>query len=100
MDISAIGSVAHVTRTVDAQLNPQQRAERVALVQAVKVVNDAQSFGPTSEVTFSLDRGTNKPIMRIIDRETHEVIAQLPPEYLLRMAAQLGLQNNSKTTPL
>lgn len=88
MDISAIGSVWQVTPTADLQLNPQQRAERVALLQAVKVVNAAQSFGPTSEVTFSLDRATNKPIMRIVDRETHEVIAQLPPEYLLRIAAQ------------
>ncbi len=89
MDVSAIGSVGQVTHIANLQLDPQQRAERVALVHAVKVVNDAQSFGPTSEVTFSLDRATNKPIMRIVDRETQEVIAQLPPEYLLRMAAQL-----------
>ena len=88
MDISAISTAGHVAPVADVQLNPQQRAERVALVQAVRLVNDAQSFGPTSEVTFSLDRTTNKPIMRIVDRETKEVIAQLPPEYLLRMAAQ------------
>ena len=88
MDISAISSAGQVAPIADVQLNPQQRAERVALVQAVRVVNAAQSFGPTSEVTFSLDRTTNKPIMRIVDRETKEVIAQLPPEYLLRMAAQ------------
>ena len=88
MEISAIRPVGQVTPSAEVQLNPEQRAERVALVQAAKVVNAAQSFGPTSEVTFSLDPATSKPIMRIIDRETHEVIVQLPPEYLLRMAAQ------------
>ena len=89
MELYAISPVGIITPTVDVQVNPQQRAERTALVQATKAVNDLQSFGPTSEVTFSLDRVTHKPLLQIVDRQTREVISQLPPEYLLRMAAQL-----------
>ena len=88
MELSAIRPVGPITPTEDVHLNPQQRQERVALVQATKVLNDAKSFGPASEVTFSLDRATHKPVLRIVDKQTGEVISQLPPEHVLRMAAQ------------
>lgn len=89
MELYAIRPVGPVTPTADAQINPQQRSERTALVQAAKMLNDIQAFGPLSEVTFSLDRVTHKPLLQIVDRQTREVLSQLPPEYLLRMAAQV-----------
>ena len=89
MELYAIRPVGPITPTADAQLTPQQRTERTALVQAKKAVNEVQAFGPTSEVTFSLDRVTHKPVLQIVDRQTREVLSQLPPEYLLRVAAQL-----------
>ena len=89
MELYAIRPGGPVTPTADVQINPQQRAERTALVQAAKTLNDIQAFGPSSEVTFSLDRVTHKPLLQIVDRQTREVLSQLPPEYLLRMAAQL-----------
>ena len=89
MELYAIRPVGPITPTADAQLTPQLRAERTALVQATKAVNEVRAFGPTSEVTFSLDRVTHKPLLQIVDRQTGEVISQLPPEYLLRIAAQL-----------
>ena len=67
MDTSAIRSAGQVTPLADVRLDPRQRAERAALVQAVNTLNAAQSFGPTSEVTFSLDRTTHKPVMRHAD---------------------------------
>ena len=85
----AIQTTGQVTPIAETQLDPKQRAERSALILAARSVNEAQSFGPNSEVTFSFDRATHKPILQIVDRETREVIQQLPPEYLLRMAAQL-----------
>ena len=89
MDTPVIRSIRQTAPVGETQLDPKERAERSALVQATRTVNEAQSFGPNSEVTFSLDRTTHKPILQIVDRQTREVIQQLPPEYLLRMAAQL-----------
>ena len=89
MELNAIRPVGRITPIADVQITPQQRAERTALVLATKAANELQSFGPTSEVTFSIDRVTHKPLLQIVDRQTREVIAQLPPEYLLRIAAQL-----------
>lgn len=67
-------------------VSPEQRAEQQRMVQAVKAVNDAGLFGDASELTFSYDRATRKMVLKLVDRETKEVIRQIPPEYLLRLA--------------
>jgi flagellar protein FlaG len=64
---------------------PQHRE----LIQAVKAVNVADLFGQDSELTFVLDRETHRPLVRLVDRNTNEVIRQIPPEYVLRIAAEL-----------
>jgi len=68
-----------------AEKLPQQRE----LIQAVKAVNAAELFGQNSELTFVLDRETHRPLVRLIDRNTSEIIRQIPPQYVLHMAAEL-----------
>jgi uncharacterized FlaG/YvyC family protein len=67
-------------------LSPQERAEQRQLIQAVHSINESQFFGDTSELTFSLDPNTRRPIFKLIDKRTQEVIRQIPAEYLLRLA--------------
>jgi len=74
---------------VTAELEKQQVEERRDLVRAVKAINATELFGENYELTFVFDRQTKRTLMRIIDRETKEVIRQLPTEYALRIAAQL-----------
>jgi flagellar protein FlaG len=70
-------------------LSPQQRVEQNQLVQAVKSVNEAELLGQGRELTFAMDRQTKKPVLKIVDKETKEVIRQIPPEYVLRLADEL-----------
>jgi flagellar protein FlaG len=70
-------------------LTPQQRAEHQQMIRAVQAVNQAEVFGESNELTFAFDRYSNKPVLRIVDRKTKEVIRQIPPEYLLRLAEDL-----------
>jgi len=70
-------------------VSPEQRAEQQRMVQAVKSINEAGLFGEASELTFSYDRTSKKMVLRLVDRETKEVIRQIPPEYLLRLADDL-----------
>jgi len=70
-------------------LSPEQRAEQQLLVRAVESVNDAKLFGQSNELTFTFDRHTKRPVMRIVNKETQEVVRQLPPEYVLRLAEEL-----------
>jgi uncharacterized FlaG/YvyC family protein len=54
---------------------------------AVETVNNAGSAGDGREVTFSLDQATKRPVIKVIDTNTKEVLSQWPPEYLLQIAA-------------
>jgi flagellar protein FlaG len=71
-------------------VSPEQRAEQQRMIQAVKAINTAELFGDASELTFTFDRHSRKMILKLVDRETKEVIRQIPPEYLLRLAEDLN----------
>jgi uncharacterized FlaG/YvyC family protein len=60
------------------------------LVRAVNTVNAAKAFGSSKEITFQMDAGTKTPVIRIIDKETNQVVDQIPAEYILQLAASLG----------
>jgi len=64
-------------------------AENRDLIRAVKALNATELFGQDNELTFVLDRETRRPLVRIVNRETKEVIRQIPPEYILRMAEDM-----------
>jgi len=38
---------------------------------------------------FLLDRETQRPVIRLVDRKTKDVIRQIPPEYVLQRAGDL-----------
>jgi flagellar protein FlaG len=78
-----------LSATATAPLPPEMAAEHRELIRAVKAINPAELFGANSELTFVLDRETRRPVVRIVDRNTNELIQQIPPEYVLRMAEDL-----------
>ena len=86
--VNGLGTFA-VNTAAPAPPDQAQAAENRNLVQAVKALNSAQSFGDQNELTFLLDRNTRLPVIRIVDRKTKEVIDQIPPEYVLRLAEEL-----------
>jgi flagellar protein FlaG len=76
---------------VAPQASPETRSENRELIHAVRALNATELFGQNSELTFILDRETGRPLVRIVDRDTREVIRQIPPESALRMAEDLKL---------
>lgn len=88
MEIRRVDSLSELPAIAPVSpLTPELRAEQVQLIRAVEKLNEARVFGQNSELTFSVDRETRRPVMKIVDRETQEVIQQIPPEYVLRLAA-------------
>ena len=65
---------------------PEIAARNRELIQAVKSVNAAQHFGMDSELTFVMDRNTQRPVIRVVDSKTKEVIQQIPTRYVLELA--------------
>ena len=84
-----------VSNVSDGQNSPEgpgaaQAAKNRALVKAIQAINAKEVFGPGSELQFSIDRDTKRPLIRIVDRTTNEVLSQIPPEDVIRMAEVLS----------
>jgi flagellar protein FlaG len=60
--------------------------EQRRLARAVASLNADGLFGESNELTFSRDSGTDRVVIKIVNRNTKEVVQQLPPEYVLRLA--------------
>jgi len=88
-----IGKLANVSELVTvapvSPLTPQERAQQRQLIRAVESVNLSQMFGQSTELTYSYDSRAKKTVLRIVDKETNEVVRQLPEEYLLELAQEL-----------
>ena len=85
MDISGISAADLTARSQPTT----QAAERIQLVAAMRSINDDNIFGEDNELTFVVDRSTQQMVFRVIDRATHDVVMQLPPESVLQLAADL-----------
>ena len=92
MDISSVSEhsvlAAQVAASQQAR-SPEAQSELREVIQAVKKINEAGFLGDNSELTFVMDRQTKRPLVRIIDKKTKEVIQQIPPDYVLRMAEEM-----------
>ncbi len=98
MDTSSISNLAGPISAPVQTASPQPAsADQRALIQAVKAVNGTELLGQDNELTIVLDRNTRRTLVRIVSRQTGEVIQQIPPEYVLRMAEEF---NEGKTQTL
>ncbi len=66
-----------------------QLAERRELLQSVKELEEAKVAGEGNELRLALDRETKRPVVRIVNRETGELIQQFPTEEVIRLAQRL-----------
>lgn len=66
-----------------------QQAENLALVQAVQAINAADLYEEQGELSFALDRRTQRGVVRLIDRKTKQVIREVPPDQVLSLAESL-----------
>jgi flagellar protein FlaG len=89
MDNGAINPIATSLAATFANQPVERRAEQREIIKAVKAVNQAELYGQNSELTFVIDRDTRRPVVQIKDRQTGEVIEQIPPERVLRIAKDL-----------
>jgi uncharacterized FlaG/YvyC family protein len=91
MEIESIRTNTHTLPAVPSSVTPDTPVEQKDIIQAVKALSETELFGQNNELTFALDRETRKPVLRIVDRKTNEVVRQIPPESALQLAADLKL---------
>ncbi|MEO8129865.1 MAG: flagellar protein FlaG [Bryobacteraceae bacterium] len=69
-----------------------RQPEKKELIEAVRAVNKAELFGQDNELTFVLDRRSHKMLVRIVNKETRELVRQIPTEYLQYLASDLAVK--------
>lgn len=87
MDITGTNRAAETL--VEAPALPADiAAENRQVVMAIKALSGAELFGHDNELTFQVDQRTRRILVRLVNRKTGEVVSQLPPEYVLRLAGE------------
>jgi uncharacterized FlaG/YvyC family protein len=89
---NSITPVQALASTAPANIAPakstaEERALNRSVSVAVQTLNNAGYAGDGREVTFSVDQATRRPVVKVVETSTKDVIMQWPPEYLLQLAA-------------
>ncbi len=83
-----IGRIERADYTLSAAQDSDQHTEQRRVAAAVRQLNGDGIFGTHNELTFARDIESHRLVVRIVNRETRELIQELPPEYILRMSQQ------------
>jgi flagellar protein FlaG len=67
----------------------EDRQATLAVAKAVQKLNAATFAGEGREITFSLNPETRRPIIKVVESDTREVVAQWPTDYVLEQAENL-----------
>jgi uncharacterized FlaG/YvyC family protein len=89
MDISGVNRAVPAAAIADTPVPVENNAERRDVVQAVKAVNGTEMFGSENELRFQKDPQSQRMVVRVVNKKTNEVVSQIPPEYVLNLAADL-----------
>lgn len=83
-------SVVAKTNESDTQGNDSGSENQAADLEAIKkaVENMNKNMGNT-EAVFGIHEGTNRVTIKLVDKETRELIKELPPEKTLDMIAKV-----------
>jgi uncharacterized FlaG/YvyC family protein len=93
MDVAALSRVAQAPQATVPAIPADQAVQNRQVVQAVKALNGTEMFGQDNELLFVPDRQTQRMVVRVVSRKTGEVLSQIPPEYLLRLAEGANQKN-------
>jgi uncharacterized FlaG/YvyC family protein len=93
MDVNAVHSSVAASVTQATPVSAGRSAETRDVVQAIKALNGADPFGAENELVFQKDPHSGHMVIRLVSRKTGEVVSQLPPEYVLRLAEDLRPRN-------
>jgi uncharacterized FlaG/YvyC family protein len=90
MEVSSINQNLPMAPAASTPTETDRAAQNREIVQAVKAVNSAELYGPNQELTYQQDSASKRMVVRVVDSTTKQVLVQIPPEYVLALAADLG----------
>jgi uncharacterized FlaG/YvyC family protein len=73
----------------------ENRARTQAVAAAVRTINESGIVGPDRQVTFSTDAATRELVVRVVDKQSKDVLVQWPSEYALNLAQEYRKEHPS-----
>ena len=92
MDINSVNGATNVPIVAMPDIPQNKAAENRSIIQAVKAVNGTEMFGQDNHLSFERDPVSKQMVIQVVNQQTHEVVLQIPPEYVLQLAADLKQQ--------
>jgi len=89
MDVNALSRITQALPAAATALPTDNAAENRQVVQAVKALNKSEMFGEDNNLEFRRDPDTKRMVVKVVNSKTGDVISQIPPEYVLRLAEDL-----------
>jgi uncharacterized FlaG/YvyC family protein len=83
MNVSAIQNVITLG---PFQVAADQITQRRILLQAVSTINANGLLGEQRDLVFILDRASHRAIMQVVDRQTREVVMELPQNDVMTLS--------------
>jgi flagellar protein FlaG len=81
--------IAASATAVDRDSDAEPQGQSYQKAQIKKAIEDINKKATGSEAIFGIHEATNRVTIKIVDKETKEVIKELPPEKTLDMIAKV-----------
>jgi uncharacterized FlaG/YvyC family protein len=88
MELAASSRVQFAAPDTPVQERRLELQQQKQLIQAVKRLNETELRGSNQELRIVVDEDSQKPAVRLVDRETQEILQEYPPKSILRRARQ------------
>ncbi len=88
-----IHSMYGVSQTMPIDPAPKSREDadaQQAVVTAVRALNKSELLGSDRQLQFTRDSQTQRMVIQIVDKQSGDVVDQIPPEQILLIMASLG----------
>lgn len=89
MEIGPLKRIDLTPLTADPPPKYEVSAGARELMKAVKELNRSEFGSSNRQLTFRWDASARRPVIRIVDRGTGELIEEIPPERFRKMMADL-----------
>ena len=86
MDVNALSRITQGLPAVATSIPADNASQNRQVVQAVKALNKSEMFGEDNGLEFQKDPNTKQLVVKVVNRKTGDVVSQIPPEYVLRLA--------------
>lgn len=96
--IDGSSNIRPVPVDVPSPLSREEAQQHRRLVQAVRSLNKSEFLflGEGNQLQYAIDPTTRRPIVKVVNDKTKQVLYQIPPDEVLEMARELAKESGTE----